>query len=185
MSKVIFGFIGPAGSGKSTQARLLADTLGCRLLNVGQELRKSSNEELISIMKKGEFVADSYIFEIIESAIDKMAEDDFMVIDGFFRKESEVKLLGQKQRELHLQVGALFDLGASDEIVTDRLIKRARLDDDKDGIATRLGLFKREREGVLRVAEREGIKVIAVDGEGTIDHIRDEILEHLKEYVNV
>jgi adenylate kinase family enzyme len=89
------------------------------------------------------------------------------------------------QRALHLQVGVLFDLQASAEVVKDRLLKRARLDDDEDGIAARLAVFERERKGVLKVAEKESIKVISVDGEGTIDEIRDQILKHLKDYINV
>lgn len=184
MSKIIFGFIGPAGSGKSTQAQLLADALGCMVLNIGEELRKSSDEKLIKIMKAGELVPDSYIFEIIEDALEDLDEDSFMVTDGFFRRASEVELLGEKQRGLHLQVGALFDLQASDGVVTDRLVKRARLDDDTEGIKARLAVFKRERQGVLEIAKKEGIRVIEIDGEGTIDEIRDMILTHLKEYVS-
>jgi adenylate kinase family enzyme len=155
------------------------------LVNIGAELRKTTDKELIRIMKSGELVPDSYVFQIIEDALERMPEDGFLVTDGFFRRASEVELLADKQRGLHLQVGALFDLKASDAVAKERLNKRARLDDDEDGINARLKVFAREREGILNVAKAESINVIEVDGEGTIDEIRDQILKHLKDYINV
>lgn len=184
MSKILFGFIGPPGSGKSTQGQLLAEALGCELVNIGAELRKTTDKELIRIMKAGELVPDSYVFEIIEGALKRMPEDGFLVTDGFFRRASEVELLAAKQRALHLQVGAIFDLKASSDVVRERLYKRARLDDDKDGVDARLKVFARERKGILDVAKAESINVIEVDGEGTIDEIRDNILNNLREFLD-
>ncbi|MDQ5913523.1 MAG: adenylate kinase [Patescibacteria group bacterium] len=184
MSKIIFGFIGPPGSGKSTQGRLLAEALSCELVNIGAELRKTTNKELIRIMKAGELVPDSYVFEIIEDALERIGDNGFLVTDGFFRRASEVELLAKKQRGLHLQVGALFDLQASEGVVKERLTKRGRLDDDSDGIGARLAVFAREREGILGVAKDESINVIAINGEGTIDEIRDNVLSNLREYLD-
>ena len=60
-------FFGPAGSGKSTQGRIIADKYGWRWLSVGQVLRDTG--EFDEILKKGELVDDKEVVNLMNKQI--------------------------------------------------------------------------------------------------------------------
>lgn len=184
MSRIIFGFIGPAGSGKSTQAKFLAQTLSCRYLSVGEELRKIKDPALEKILNDGELVPDHFVVEIIEAKLKDLGESEFLVLDGFFRSASEVGMLWAKRLELKFSIGAVIDLSVSDKVVLERLEKRAREDDIEEAIKERLEIFKEERAEIIAFLKKSKIKLISVDGEPEIDVVQDEILEGLEEFLS-
>lgn len=185
MSKIILGFIGPPGSGKSTQALLLAETLGCEVLNIGHELRSSSNKELEKIMKRGELVPDSFVLAIIKQKVKTLGEDDSLVLDGFFRNQNEVNKLAEMQRELHFQIGAVIDLRLSRQVSIERLIKRARKGENEESIKVRLEVFNTERASVVEVMKSQKLSLIEVDAEPEVDIISSRVLEELKDFIEL
>lgn len=185
MSRIVFGFIGPPGSGKSTQALLLAETLDCEVLNIGQELRASSNKELEKTMKRGELVPDNFVLAIIKQRVKTLGKDDFLVLDGFFRNKNEVNKLAEMQRELHFQIGAVIDLRLSSQVSIERLIKRARKGENEESIKVRLEVFNTERAGVVDVMKSQKLSLIEVDAKPEVDIISSRVLEELKDFIEL
>ncbi|KKQ85383.1 MAG: Adenylate kinase, partial [Candidatus Daviesbacteria bacterium GW2011_GWF2_38_7] len=119
--------IGPQGSGKSTQAELLAQHLGLSKISTGdifRELSKENSEEgmrIRQIANEGKLVDDETTAKIVEQRLKKEDSSNGFILDGYPRN------IRQKQ---------IFDPGfdkviflkVSDEEVIKRLTARGRAD---------------------------------------------------------
>ena len=130
-------FIGKPGSGKGTAAIKLANELGYKLLSTGDMLRseKSSGSELGNRVKHlidtGNLIPDSIINEVILSEVKKpIPIGKFHILDGYPRTEHQANFL-----DAILNIGIVFYLDVSDEIISKRIIERGKLSgraDDQD-----------------------------------------------------
>ncbi|RRS30234.1 MAG: hypothetical protein P794_07785 [Epsilonproteobacteria bacterium (ex Lamellibrachia satsuma)] len=101
MSKKLILIIGAPGAGKSTQAELLAQKYPEKITSysTGELLKEETKRgsavgNIISdYFYKGHLVPSSIIIDVVFDAI-KAAPTDVIVIEGFPRKEKQVKLFG-------------------------------------------------------------------------------------------
>ncbi|BAF71371.1 adenylate kinase [Sulfurovum sp. NBC37-1] len=101
MPKKLILIIGAPGAGKSTQAELLAQKYPEKITSysTGELLKKETQSgsavgRIISdYFYKGHLVPSTIIIDVVLDAI-KAAPTDVVVIDGFPRKERQVKLFG-------------------------------------------------------------------------------------------
>jgi len=89
--------LGPPGSGKSTQANRLKETLGLAHIDVGSELRTLAESdtdlgrrihEVINIKK--ELVSDGLIGKVAEHVLSQISEEKGVLIDGAPRRVSQI-----------------------------------------------------------------------------------------------
>ncbi|NLV91373.1 MAG: adenylate kinase [Firmicutes bacterium] len=119
--------LGAPGSGKGTQARLLATKYGTAHLSMGNLLREeiSTGSELGSrvapMMSKGEMVPDSIVYEIID---DKIAQYNSYILDGFPRTLQQAEHLERSLKALRNQIDVVFLLDLPVEVVIRRLSGR-------------------------------------------------------------
>ncbi len=170
--------LGPPGSGKSTQAKLLADSLGIPWLEAGNLLYFLSQEDsgkgraIKEAMVSGKLVADNLTVEAMIKQLTSTNYKEGVVIDGFPRS------LGQAQM-FKLPINKVFYIEVSDKENTKRLLKRGRSDDTLETIRKRLAIYHQETEAVLDFYAHQGI-LIKVDGERAIELIHEDILKKLK-----
>ena len=94
-------FLGPPGSGKGTQAKVLAARYGIPHLSTGDMLREHISKgtplglKAKPIMARGELVPDSLVLKMVADRIDR--EDCYhgFVFDGFPRTVTQAKYLGE------------------------------------------------------------------------------------------
>jgi len=94
-------FLGPPGSGKGTQAKVLAARYGIPHLSTGDMLREHISKgtplglKAKPIMARGDLVPDSLVLKIVADRIDR--EDCYhgFVFDGFPRTVTQAKYLGE------------------------------------------------------------------------------------------
>jgi len=94
-------FLGPPGSGKGTQAKVLAGKYAVPHLSTGDMLRehieKGSTLGLKAkpIMERGELVPDSLVLKMVAERIERPDCSQGFVFDGFPRTVTQAKYLGE------------------------------------------------------------------------------------------
>lgn len=182
-------FYGPEGSGKSTQAKMLAEKLNLPYLGSGDLVRKYSAEdkgligeicrEALSI---GHYVADSEMFVLWKG---RLKEDDVQqgfIIDGFPRNLTQALFLGEKIDKYGKKVDYVFYLTVSEEETIKRLSKRGRINpdgsnhDEKDKILSRLKMYHEQEADVLNFYKEQKL-LTEINGEQSIEAIHQDILK--------
>lgn len=166
--------MGPVGSGKSTQADLLAGDLGVPRIEMGQILRELSRtrDDVKALVEAGKLVPDVLTLELIADEISNPQYKNGFVLDGAPRN------LYQAQN-LPFQPDIVIYLRVSDEVTIERLVKRGRPDDTRDLIAQRLSVYHNDTAPVLDFYRAKGA-LVEVDGEPPIEVIFEDILDKLK-----
>ena len=94
-------FLGPPGSGKGTQAKVLAGKYGVPHLSTGDMLREHVAKGTMlglkakPIMERGELVPDSLVLKMVAERIERPDCSQGFVFDGFPRTVAQAKYLGE------------------------------------------------------------------------------------------
>lgn len=181
--------LGPQGSGKGTQAQLLADKYNLILIGAGDSLReiaKQDNElgrrvhQTINV--EGRLVEPELIAEVLEERLRQLPKDQGVIIEGFPRSPKQYELMRAFWPKLARGDYKVIFIDLSEDEAVKRLLKRAKLekreDDRLEAIKMRLQLFNSETLPVLKALEVEG-KVIRIDGEQSIQEVQEQIVKKL------
>ena len=166
-------FIGPQGSGKSTQAKLLSEYLGIPYLSSGDIFRQISNQEselgkkLREILTAGKLVDDITTCKVIKEKLEEEVYKDGFILDGYPRTLEQVKIFDPG-------FDLVFYLNVSKRVSLERLLKRVREDDTPALIEARLVYYYKQTQPLLGYFKEKGI-LKEVDAEGSIDEIGDNI----------
>ncbi|PIN81108.1 adenylate kinase [Candidatus Woesearchaeota archaeon CG10_big_fil_rev_8_21_14_0_10_30_7] len=192
--------IGPQGSGKGTQGKILQDKYGWQNISSGDLLRaekaKDPSFEKKYGLDKGNLVPDNVIAELIEKRI---KEDDCKkgyILDGFPRRVSQAKILDVL---VNIDYAILIDV--PDELCVERLSARRmgedgtiyginnpvpkgvevyqRPDDYPEAIQHRLNQYHEETEPMLEYYKKQE-KLIQIDGTGTPQEVFERVKKELK-----
>src|SRR3989339_258983 len=181
-------FYGPEGSGKSTQAKLLAEKLAIPHIASGDLVRwgAANDQGMIGdvcreALSKGYYVADSEMFVLWKGRLKQSDMDNGWVIDGFPRNLAQAEFLADKLDKHNKNVDIVFYLKVSEEESIKRLLKRGRknpdgsTNDSEELIVERLRRYKTEESDVLNYYNQMGV-LMEVSGERLVEEIASDIL---------
>ena len=182
--------LGPQGSGKGTQAKLIAKTYGIPHIATGDMIRemKELDTELgrrvKEIYDRGDLVDDATIVELIESRLDRGDTIPGFILDGFPRNTAQAEALDELLHRLGRDLDVVFDLQVGDrEVLLDRIAKRAveegRSDDTPEAIRKRLEIYDRETAPLVEYYRSTRGNVVGIHADQPVDAVFSEIRETL------
>lgn len=121
--------IGPPGSGKGTQAKMLAKKYGLRHLQSGKICRKWAREktkfgrEVYSALLEG-FVPSEWIFKMTKEELVKVNKKQGLMLDSFSKLLPEIKMLYEILSKYDRKLDYIFLIKISDKEIFSRLSNR-------------------------------------------------------------
>ena len=147
-------FLGAPGAGKGTQAELLSQITSYLHLSTGELLRKEIEMnsilglEVKDIMNRGELVSDELVLKIVRQNLDK--DNKGWILDGFPRNLPQANSLNYVLTEINQPLELVFYLDIPEETLIKRLLLRGRKDDTEETIKTRIDIYKKTTEPLIK-----------------------------------
>ena len=181
---LVLVILGRQGSGKGTQAALLAERYGVVHISTGDMLRAAvaAGTELgiraKAVMDAGNLVGDDIMIGIVG---ERLAGDDIqahgVLLDGFPRTTAQADALAEILGGTGPDLAINLDVPIAE--VTQRMLARGRDDDTEEAISRRLELYEAETAPLLAWFEDRG-RLTVVNGLGT----EDEVFARLSQVVD-
>lgn len=177
--------MGAPGSGKGTQAAIVAARLGIPAISTGDIFRANVaggtplGVEAKKYISKGEYVPDSVTNAMVRSRLSRPDASTGFILDGYPRTVSQVEFLDQVLAEQGTKLDSVITLVVDVEEVVKRLLRRAdaegRSDDTEDVIRHRLKLFAEQTAPLAEVYEARGL-LTRIDGMGPVSEVATRML---------
>jgi adenylate kinase len=122
--------LGPPGSGKGTQAKMLSERMGLRAISTGDILReavrlhKPAGRAADAYMAKGLLVPDDVVNEIINDLFSGENRPEKFVMDGYPRTVAQAASFDQVLRKQVLDINAVVRLIVPDDEIVARVSGR-------------------------------------------------------------
>lgn len=176
--------LGPQGSGKGTQAKLIASEYGFAHIATGEILREAvtAGTELglrvQPILEAGELVPDELMIELIRNRLDEPDAAEGFVLDGFPRTLVQAEALDAMLAEIARPLVAVFEFLIADDVCIQRLLTRAELegrtDDAPEVIAKRLALYHEITEPVVEHYRATG-RLVGIHADRPVEEVFGEV----------
>lgn len=197
-------FLGPQGSGKGTQAKIIASKFGLEHISTGDLLRNSEGElkkEVEEYMNSGKLVPDELMIRILNEKLSSLGDKGF-ILDGFPRNLAQAKELDKITK-----IDKIIEIDISNEEAVDRIVNRLscsqcgtvfnlktnppksedfcdfcnsplikRTDDNEEAIKKRLEIYHSETKELT-----SHYPTIKINGEQPIEKVSEEIIKILSE----
>jgi adenylate kinase len=175
-------FLGPPGSGKGTQAKLLAERLGVPAISTGEILRTAVQDrtplglQAQAVMEKGDLVSDDLIMALIRERTAQPDARGGFILDGFPRTIAQAQGLESLLGERGDALSAVVNFGVPEATLVERLSKRAegRADDKPETIRERLRIYREKTEPLVAFYRKRDL-VADIDGVGAVAEVAGRI----------
>ena len=194
MAKKLFLIIGAPGSGKTTDAEIIAERNPETIVHysTGEMLRQEVaggselGKEIESYISRGALVPLKIVIDTIIHAV-KNAPRDIILIDGFPRSVEQMEALDKiLQEEKGIELAAVIEVRVSEEVAKERILGRAeeaevkRSDDNEEVFYDRMKIYLEPLPDIEKFYEAKGLLKV-IDGERPIEPIVDEMEVFVKE----
>jgi adenylate kinase len=172
---------GPPGAGKGTQAEFLKDKYNLVHISTGDVFRYNIKNETAlgllakSYMDKGELVPDQVTIDMLNAEVEKNADAQGFIFDGFPRTNEQAKALDALMVSKDSSINAMIALEVQDDVLVKRLLERGKTsgrpdDADESIIRNRIKEYY-DKTAILKDYYSNQDKYFGVDGIGSIEDI--------------
>jgi adenylate kinase len=177
-------FFGPPGSGKGTQASRLAVSLEVPQISTGDLLRahvaKGTELGLVArpIMEAGALVPDDLVIAMLRERLAQPDAAAGALFDGYPRTLPQADALDSLLAESNRAIVTVLFIDVPDQVIVDRVLKRAalegRADDTAEAIRERLRVY-REKTAPLAARFAKGGTLVTIDGNRDVDVVARDV----------
>ena len=184
--------LGAQGSGKGTQAKLIAKTYGIPQVATGdmarelKELDTPLGHEVKEIYDRGELLSDDLIVRMIRDRLSRGDTIPGFILDGFPRNLVQAEALDALLEEVGRRLDVVFEFQIGDrEVLMERIAIRAveegRTDDTPDAIRKRLEIYDRETAPLVEHYRAKHANVVGIHADQPVDDVFAEVREALEQ----
>jgi adenylate kinase len=180
--------MGPQGSGKGTQAALLASRLGVPAISTGDIFRANVKggtdlgRQAQAIMDAGDLVPDEITNAMVRDRLAQTDAAEGFILDGYPRNAAQVEALDAVLAEHGAALDAVLELTADRDELLARLGRRAELegraDDTAEAIERRLAIYEQQTAPLTAGYAGRGL-LVTVDGIGPVDEVTERLVAAL------
>jgi adenylate kinase len=172
---------GPPGAGKGTQANFLKEKYNLVHISTGDVFRYNIKNETAlgmlakSYMDKGDLVPDQVTIDMLNAEVEKNADANGFIFDGFPRTNAQADALGRLMESKDSSISAMIALEVEDDVLVKRLLERGKTsgrpdDADESIIRNRITEYY-NKTAVLKDYYSALGKYYGVNGVGSIKDI--------------
>lgn len=174
--------LGPPGSGKGTQAEVLAARLGLPHVSTGNMLREAVAEgtdlgrKVEGIMNAGALVDDGTMAAVVRSRLARSDARGGFILDGYPRTNAQAETLADVLAASGQELEAVVLLEVPEEVLVERARGRGRADDADAVVRERLRVYREKTEPLVDYYRQRGV-LRQVDGDAPVEEVTRRILE--------
>lgn len=197
---VIISVIGPSGSGKGTQAKILADKLGIPSVSLGELMREEKEAgtklglKLATYTDQGKFVPSNLLAEILATRLDNPDCRKGFILDGTPRKIEDIALMDKVLDPHHQQIDLVVHLDTLEETTLSRIQqriyatlekgKKVRDDEALEAVKVRLAEYNLRIADILDYYSKRG-ELARVDNEGPVEEVSEAVWQAVSSKLNL
>lgn len=143
--------LGPAGSGKGTQARIIQENHGLIQLSTGDMLREATRAgseiglKIKAVIDAGQLVSDDIMVQMISERIEKPDCANGFILDGFPRTTAQAEALDAMLEEKGMPLNVVVKMVTDREELIERIIGRFTCARCGEGYHDK---FKKQKDGI-------------------------------------
>ena len=177
-------FIGPQGSGKGTQAKILAQKLGFFYWEMGGILREVSaqnnplGQKVKKLIDSGILLEDEDLYAVVELRLNQISQSQGVIFDGIPRRLGQAEFLMNFLRSQGRKNFTTVFIDLPKEESLKRLLLRAerekRADDTRETIEFRLKQYYQDTLPVVNYLKQQ-TNFVEIDGRPSVEKVTNEI----------
>ncbi|HTQ80755.1 MAG TPA: adenylate kinase [Thermoanaerobaculia bacterium] len=176
--------LGPPGSGKGTQAAILAGQLGVPAISTGDMLREAVaagselGQKVEGIMAAGLLVDDETMAAVVRERLARCGQDGGFLLDGYPRTLPQAETLAGILSGTASRLDAVLFVDVPEDELVRRAVARQREDDREEVVRERLRVYREKTAPLIGYYRGLGL-LREIDGYRPIDEVSRQMLTAL------